>query len=145
VVTRVDSDNLATRRQSANLWSYQEILTACLEQEYEANISTTQRDLRANRRYARTLNSTPTISDQNTDSDQTLSEDTTLTTSSQNSSPPRPQQPATPPTPEMPLPTDFPFFSGDPNDDKAEKPGLWLKHLERTWSATTSNTDNDVV
>jgi hypothetical protein len=43
----------------------------------------------------------------------------------------------------MPLPTDFPFFTGDTDDDKAEKPGSWLKHLERTWTATTS--DNNKI
>jgi len=41
----------------------------------------------------------------------------------------------------MSLPSDFPFFSGDPDDDKAEKPGSWLKRLERTWKSTTSDAD----
>jgi hypothetical protein len=41
----------------------------------------------------------------------------------------------------MGLPTDFPFFSGDPDDDKAERPGSWLKRLERTWKSTTSDAD----
>jgi hypothetical protein len=41
----------------------------------------------------------------------------------------------------MGLPSDFPFFSGDPDDDKAEKPGSWLKCLEQTWKSTTPNAD----
>jgi hypothetical protein len=37
----------------------------------------------------------------------------------------------------MALPSDFPLFSGD--DDTAEKPGTWLKRLERTWTPTTTD------
>jgi hypothetical protein len=41
----------------------------------------------------------------------------------------------------MPLPSDFPFFLDDTDNDEAKKPGSWLKHLECTWTATTFNTD----
>jgi hypothetical protein len=41
----------------------------------------------------------------------------------------------------MVLPADFPFFSGDSDNKTAEKPGTWLKHLEHTWTSTTSDTN----
>jgi len=41
----------------------------------------------------------------------------------------------------MVLPADFPFFAGDPDNKTAEKPGTWLKRLERTWTPTTSDAD----
>lgn len=37
----------------------------------------------------------------------------------------------------MTLPNDFPFFSGEETDK--EKPGSWLKCLERTWTTGTNN------
>jgi len=41
----------------------------------------------------------------------------------------------------MVLPADFPFFTGDPDNKTAEKPGSWLKRLERTWTSTTIDAD----
>jgi hypothetical protein len=41
----------------------------------------------------------------------------------------------------MVFPADFPFFTGDPDNKTAEKPGSWLKHLERMWTSTTIDAD----
>ena len=141
-MTTVDSDNLASQRTSANLRSYQAILTARTEQERETNHSAAQRNSRAVRRRTVTSETTLSISisDDTTDSDQTLSDHNIPTTLAQHPLPTT-LAPTTQPTPRMPLPTDFSFFSGDTDDEKAEKPGSWLKRLERNWRATTSDAD----
>jgi hypothetical protein len=134
VVTTVDLDNLATRKPSASLQSYQEILATQAAQEHEANIRAAQRTLRAVRRHTLIPTTTSRTDDTNStlDSDTTLSDDTTSTSSQQHT--------LQPPT-RMGLPSDFPLFSGDPDDNGAEKPSTWLKRLERTWKPTTSNGD----
>ena len=82
---------------------------------------------------------TPTVLHQTqSDSSRTISTPSTESDLSDNEQQPNPIPAAQPePILHMPLPSDFPFFSGDESD--LEKPGSWLKRLERNWTPTTTD------
>jgi hypothetical protein len=37
------------------------------------------------------------------------------------------------------VPPTFPFYSGDPDDDKADRPGVWLCHFELLWKPAATD------
>lgn len=130
--------NLAARRQSekptAATRDYQALLAQRANQEHEANIRVAERQFRALRRNTwteRSQNTTPDHSETSTETDPSETQQT-LSSTPQTPVTTKPQQ-----TIQMTLPNDFPFFSGEETD--TEKPGSWLKRLERTWTPTTSD------
>jgi hypothetical protein len=40
------------------------------------------------------------------------------------------------------IPPMFPFYSGDPDNDKANKPGVWLCRFELLWEPTATDLEN---
>ena len=83
--------------------------------------------------------------EQNTDSDtHTLPDDTTTPTASSHNTPPQVHTPLTNMTIAMAnltqiVPLMFPFYLGDPDDDKADKPGIWLRRFELLWEPTATD------
>ena len=41
--------------------------------------------------------------------------------------------------PTQTIPPTFPFYSGDPDDNKADKPGIWLRRFELLWKPNTTD------
>ena len=41
--------------------------------------------------------------------------------------------------PTQTIPPTFPFYSGDPDNNKADKPGIWLRRFELLWKPNTTD------
>jgi hypothetical protein len=114
-----------------------------MSREHKANIQAQRQQIRYIHRRNKLVLSDPYSknadhTERSTDSDtHTLSDDTATQITSSHNTPPNATITMANPTQKVPL--TFPFYSGDPDDDKADKSGIWHCRFELLWEPNTTD------
>ena len=129
---------------------YDRLVAERTSREHEANIQAQQRHIQYIQRrntLAQIQSETAEQTERSSDSDtRTLSYNPTTPTTSSNDTLPQIRTPSpttnrTMANQKQIVPPNFPFFSGDLDDDKAEKPNIWLRRFELLWEPTAMDED----